>query len=878
MNPKKCLCFLCAALLAASLVHLARAASPSGSWVPLSSDSRNSVRSIIASEVEKLGENYATMDEGESFQNALLEEKEREDNDSKIALAELEKRFKQAKLVRDTVSSSFLEKSIEYEDSRKKYQGITAEIQNQDNNINRCEKEIVTQQEQLKKYLKTEKQGEALVAVIHTQGMRDKLHDLNRRADEISAPELANYMGTTIKSYTEVVGGILSLDFVRSITEGTAKPVNEEPVRIQLEANNKGTKYLRVKRYELYPFQESGEERTVSKEIAEKSNALIIFSFDDLEQLLSRNGYQIAKFDTSRIRKRIDDVQRDNKRQQESLNETIAAIKDRIANQRASIEKTRGDREHELVNKARLAAETETLAAGLAGIKARKEKTEAELASVQQELNEMKRVRETIIPKYALQASKGGQSPADASIEAIIDKLEEVKNEARVQHSRETVEVTNSELTSYEQARSSTDARVTAVRLIALTNEGDNGIRVRVAFRVRMVISENEPENAKAPPRAAAAPPEKPRQREAAQKQTKKQKQAKKTPQKPVSKPAPDPEPVTADSADGAPLADAAGRGLTGTDAAGAEPPVHRGKRSPSGATDLRLAKTLTEHSNDILCLAFSRDGSRAASGGKDERVIVWDTRSWTPLATLKGHSNSVQAVAFNKSGRYLASGARDEKIIIWDLTQKAQLIKLKADQNVNSLAFNPADTNLASAINSRDISILDATSGSSLRTIRSGKKVLALAYSPDGRLLATAGKEKEVRLWNLTGNAEGRVLNGHREDVNALVFTPNGKQVISAGDDKSIIIWSVADGSEQGRLEGQGDKVLDLAITRNGSRLISAGNQGSQGSIVVWDLKSGAIIKRFQTERKIGRLTLSPDDRTLLVGSEKNLLVFSLE
>ena len=163
--------------------------------------------------------------------------------------------------------------------------------------------EIATQQEHLKKTLKTEKQGEALTAVIHIQGMRDKLYDLNRRADELSVPVLANYMGTSIQSYSEVVGGVLSQDFIRSVSEGTAKPVNEEPVRIQLDVTNTGTKYLRVKRYELYPFQESGEAKLAVDVTAEKGVVVIIRSIADLEQLLSRNGYQIARYDTSRIRK-----------------------------------------------------------------------------------------------------------------------------------------------------------------------------------------------------------------------------------------------------------------------------------------------------------------------------------------------------------------------------------------------------------------------------------------------------------------------------------------------------------------------------------------------------------------------------------------------
>jgi len=127
MNAKKCLSLLCTVLLAAGPLLHAQAAALSGTWITLSSDSRNSVRSVITSEVEKVT-GYSSIEEGDAAHRALLEEKEREDSASKAALAELEYRFKQVKRVRDTVSSSFSEKSSEYEDSRKNLQEITTAI------------------------------------------------------------------------------------------------------------------------------------------------------------------------------------------------------------------------------------------------------------------------------------------------------------------------------------------------------------------------------------------------------------------------------------------------------------------------------------------------------------------------------------------------------------------------------------------------------------------------------------------------------------------------------------------------------------------------------------------------------------------------------
>ncbi len=83
--------------------------------------------------------------------------------------------------------------------------------------------DIKTQQDSLKKWLQTEKQGEAIVAVIYTRGFKDKEHDLESLADQASAALMAQHMGTYIQSFTRVIGNVLSIDFIRAIEEGTAK-------------------------------------------------------------------------------------------------------------------------------------------------------------------------------------------------------------------------------------------------------------------------------------------------------------------------------------------------------------------------------------------------------------------------------------------------------------------------------------------------------------------------------------------------------------------------------------------------------------------------------------------------------------------------------
>ena len=215
-------------------------AAPISTWVSLDSDSKSRLKKTIQSEVENR-EGYSTSEEDQSNLRLVEEEIGRETSAYKSAIASANREFVRSKKRRDDLTAQFQAASYDFEEFQKNIKTIRAGIENLNNQIGRYEQDIKTQQESLKKWLKTEKQGEALVAVIYTRGFKDKTHDLDGLADQVSAPLMAQHMGTYIQSFTKVIDNVLSADFIRAIEEGTAKWNNEEPMRIELEKGNQGT-------------------------------------------------------------------------------------------------------------------------------------------------------------------------------------------------------------------------------------------------------------------------------------------------------------------------------------------------------------------------------------------------------------------------------------------------------------------------------------------------------------------------------------------------------------------------------------------------------------------------------------------------------------
>ena len=456
-------------------------------WVSLSSDSRDTVREIIRSEVDNR-ESFSTSQEERTNFKLVEDEKDKEDAEYKAAIISANKEFVRSKKKRDDLTTQFQMVSTDLDESAKGIKNIRTTIENLDGQIVRYDQDIKAQQDSLKRWLQTEKQGEILVAVIYTRGFRDSSHMLEGRADRASAPLIATHMGTYIQSFTRVINNITTVDFIRATEEGTAKWNNEDPIRIPLETTDKGSSYLRLKRYELYPFQENKAGK-VKPESSGTFKAALIKSRSDLDGFLKANGYSPDKYELNGAYKSISSTNQSNAQAEDGLNEQVKSFQDRILTLQNKISEARSEKETQKNQLKRKEESYYKLSLDVSSIREKKDQSEAAFSEAQRLLQEKKRIHESIIIKSALAATKGSQSPAEASAEVILDKLAEVKNDAKTQHSSSATEVTNFRVSAESTTQSITEARITAIRLISFINEGDS-VRVKMAFRVRTVLEE----------------------------------------------------------------------------------------------------------------------------------------------------------------------------------------------------------------------------------------------------------------------------------------------------------------------------------------------------------------------------------------------------
>ncbi|KAB8248654.1 hypothetical protein BDV35DRAFT_403213 [Aspergillus flavus] len=317
--------------------------------------------------------------------------------------------------------------------------------------------------------------------------------------------------------------------------------------------------------------------------------------------------------------------------------------------------------------------------------------------------------------------------------------------------------------------------------------------------------------------------------------------------------------------------------------------------------------QTLEGHTDVICSLAWSRDGSRLASGAYSS-ARIWDldtsecsgnwywvsSMAWSDdqsrlafttggrililnldtketRSMLDGHESEITSIAWSPCGSRLASGSKyGEAIRVWNVRDMQCVFILEGRlYSICCLAWSPDGSRLASASMDDNIKIWDTTS--QFKSITRGHDGIleSITWSHDGVQLVSLAEDRTVRVRNTTTGGQLSIFQGrpnirhwHTDYIHKLVWSPDGNQLASGSGDGTVRVWNPTTGDQLSIFRDHINDIRDIAWSPDGRQLASA---SADSTIRVWNPTTGNQLSISGDHiKRITYIAWSPDGSQL--------------
>ncbi|ORC88813.1 putative cell division cycle protein [Trypanosoma theileri] len=211
-----------------------------------------------------------------------------------------------------------------------------------------------------------------------------------------------------------------------------------------------------------------------------------------------------------------------------------------------------------------------------------------------------------------------------------------------------------------------------------------------------------------------------------------------------------------------------------------------------------RITRRLYQHVDRVG--AISWNGNNLATGSKDSTIRIDDLRDPLSSWTMRGHHQTVCGLKWSPDGVRLASGGNDNQLLIWDSrsfsTRSKPALRLnKHTAAVKAIAWNPIQHNLlASGGGSEDkmLRFWNTSTGECINHFNAESQVCGVLWNLSGtELVSSHGfSHNRLTIWKYPTMRRVVDLTGHTSRVLHMCMSTDGEVVVSAAGDETIRFW----------------------------------------------------------------------------------------
>ncbi|CAD6920947.1 unnamed protein product [Tilletia controversa] len=276
---------------------------------------------------------------------------------------------------------------------------------------------------------------------------------------------------------------------------------------------------------------------------------------------------------------------------------------------------------------------------------------------------------------------------------------------------------------------------------------------------------------------------------------------------------------------------------------------------------------------------------SWALSGGEDDRAHIWDTLSGQLVAVLEGHTDSVISVGWSADGSMAASASMDGTVRVWTAAVEAGpeaeaaghawsvCATLEGPDEITWMSWHPKGPVLVAGAQDGTVWMWQLPSGNVMQVFSGHTAACTCGqWTPDGKRLLTASEDASLFLWDPRTPNPLSKLNSHNEPrfqpfaesggITSLAISPDaegGKIAVVGGANGMLRVVSLpplaADSSLSGSMavravldghqDGESVEAIEFIDLLGGSNTsgtttwTSVVSVSTDGRAIVWDLST---------------------------------------
>ncbi|KAI9370722.1 WD40-repeat-containing domain protein [Aspergillus egyptiacus] len=233
-----------------------------------------------------------------------------------------------------------------------------------------------------------------------------------------------------------------------------------------------------------------------------------------------------------------------------------------------------------------------------------------------------------------------------------------------------------------------------------------------------------------------------------------------------------------------------------------------------------RRLRTMIGHTNRVGALAWN--DHILTSGSRDRHIFHRDVRSPDQyLRRLSGHKQEVCGLRWNTEDGQLASGGNDNKLLVWDKLNETPLYRFSDHTAaVKAITWSPHQHHLLASgggTADRTIKFWNTATGSLIKEVDTGSQVCNLAWSKNSdEIISTHGySQHQIVIWKYPRMEQIVSLTGHTFRVLYLAMSPDGQTVVTGAGDETLRFWKIFNrrpGRDHGR---EGSRLAEWGTIR---------------------------------------------------------------